>query len=91
MASNMKKRTKTTPPQCVSVYFRGCVSENDNRQIIIGAIINHKPDTLSKKIMLLNCKVDGNSVIYYNAERDNRPASEVNKIYRSLLDGTYAL
>jgi len=85
----MAHTLKTAPPPCVAVYIRGRVSNDDCRPVIIGAVINRKPDALGRKIMSLNCSVAGESVVDYNAEHDDCPASNINETYRSLLDGNY--
>jgi len=74
----------------ISVYFRGYVSGDDHRQLIIGASINGKSDKLGRRIMRLGCSIGGESVVDYEAKCDNHPATQINKLYRSLFTGTYA-
>jgi len=85
----LEKSPIIKPPLRSGVYLRWRISSDDCRQVILAMVTDHKPDTHGRTIMNLVCSVDGENIIDYNAERDDYPASQINKIYRSLLDGSY--
>lgn len=72
----------------VGFYFRGRISDIDDRQCVVAAHISKKPVN-GNRVQALNISVDGEPVIDYKAERDASAAGEIDGIYRSWLDGSF--
>lgn len=86
---NHKSRSKyegSSIHRGVGVYFRGRMSNDDDRQLIYGAVINNKLDSFGRKVMYLGCSIDGETIVDYYAERNDCATILNNEQYRSLSD-----
>ncbi len=78
------------PENRIGAYFRTGISETDKREITLSAILHlNMNDGSERTIHAINCTLEGETVVDYDSDRDNWPATQVEELYSSLLDGTY--